>query len=283
MTADNALQVFNVSNTDIRFGTTDDGRPYAVAADYAKALDYSSAQKALQIVDEDDKDQLSIPTWVTGEVNDAGQRAGAWQSRKQWVIFEDGLWELIFRSSLPGAKAIKKQVKAILRQIRETGSYSAAPREMTKLEALQAAIESEQGRLAAEARVAELEPAAHSWDVLASADGDFSVADAAKILSRDPAIKLGQNRLFTVLTDHKWVYQQIADSRPRVFQTAVTRGWLSELPKTHYHPRTGQLVVDAPQVRVTVKGLHELHRRLGGSGPVQIPGSPFQPELGDAA
>lgn len=269
MTADNALQVFNVSNTDIRFGATRDGVPFAVAVDFAKAMGYAKTQNATDILEEDEKGHAPV-------VTPGGQQRLA-------VIFEDGMWELIFRSKLPGAKAIKKQVKAILRQIRETGSYSTASREMTKLEALQAAIESEQGRLAAEARVAELEPAARSWDVLASADGDFSVADAAKILSRDPAIRLGQNRLFTVLIEQKWVYQQIADGRPRVFQTAVTRGWLSELPKTHYHPRTGQLVVDAPQVRVTAKGLHELHRRLGGSGPVQIPGSPFQPELGSAA
>jgi hypothetical protein len=43
------------------------------------------------------------------------------------VVFEDGMWELIFRSTLPGAKGIKQQVKAILRQIRETGRYEAEP------------------------------------------------------------------------------------------------------------------------------------------------------------
>jgi hypothetical protein len=29
-------------------------------------------------------------------------------------------------------------------------------------------------------------------------------------------------------------------------------------------------VLDPPQVRVTVKGLHELHKRLGGEGPLQL-------------
>lgn len=150
---------------------------------------------------------------------------------------------------------------------------TAVPREMTKLEALQAAIESEQGRLAAEARVAELEPAAHSWQVLASGDGDFSVSDAAKILTRDPNIKLGRTRLFTLLDEYRWTYRQLADDRPRVMQAAIERGWLSELPQSHYHPRTGELVLDAPQVRVTAKGLHELHKRLGGTGAVVVPAS----------
>ncbi|MHA6764803.1 phage antirepressor KilAC domain-containing protein [Streptacidiphilus sp. PAMC 29251] len=146
-----------------------------------------------------------------------------------------------------------------------------APREMTKLEALQAAIESEQGRLVAEARVAELEPIAHSWTVLASGDEDYAVADTAKFLSRDPGIQLGRDRLFTVLREYGWACRQGADQKHRAKQYAVERRWLSEIPQSHFHPRTGDLVLDPPQVRVTVKGLHELHKRLGGTAPVQAP------------
>ncbi|MCX5529017.1 phage antirepressor KilAC domain-containing protein [Streptomyces sp. NBC_00006] len=151
-----------------------------------------------------------------------------------------------------------------------------APREMTKLEALQAAIESEQARIVAEARVAELEPAAHSWNTLASAEGDFSVADAAKILSRDPSINTGRNRLFGMLHELGWAYVQNADHRYRANQYAIERRWLSELPQSHYHPRTGELVLDAPQLRVTVKGLNELHKRLGGTAQLSLPTLPVQ-------
>lgn len=126
------------------------------------------------------------------------------------------------------------------------------------------------------AKVAELEPAAQSWQTLAAAEGDFSVADAAKILARDPQIKLGRNRLFTLLDELRWTYRQLADGRPRVMQAAIERQWLSEIPQSHYHPRTGELVMDPPQVRVTVKGLHELHKRLGGSAAVAIPTVPTQ-------
>lgn len=119
-----------------------------------------------------------------------------------------------------------------------------------------------------QARVAELEPAANSWKTLASADGDFSVADAAKILSRDPAIKLGQGRLFTLLREWRWTYRQRSDGRWRAMQEAIDTGRLSEIPSSHYHPRTGELVLDAPQLRVTFKGIHELHRHLGGTRPL---------------
>lgn len=137
--------------------------------------------------------------------------------------------------------------------------------------AVRIATEEREQRQIAEARAAELEPRAHSWDVLASADGDLSVADAAKILSRDPGIHLGQQRLFTVLGELGWVFRQRADNRWRIRQVAIDRRWLAPLPSSHYHPRTGQLIADPPQVRVTAKGLLELHRRLGGTAPLQMP------------
>lgn len=106
------LQLFNVSGTDIRFGVTEDGRPYAIASDYAKAMGYRDAEKATRLLDEDEKG-----TQIVGTPGGPQRLA---------VIFEDGLWELIFRSTLTGAKTIKKQVKDILRTIRETGRYEAA-------------------------------------------------------------------------------------------------------------------------------------------------------------
>lgn len=121
-----------------------------------------------------------------------------------------------------------------------------------------------------ESKVRELEPAAESWNVLATADGDLAVADAAKILARDPRIETGPRRLFNLLITMRWAYRQQADNRPRAMQYAIERGWLTELPQSHNHPETGDLILDPPQVRVTVKGLHELHKRLGGEGPLSL-------------
>ncbi|MEU7737285.1 BRO family protein [Streptomyces griseus] len=111
-----ALQLFNVSGMDIRFGITEDNRPYAVAADYAKALGYRDAEKATRLLDEEEKGTQIVGT---------SESSGRITQRPVSVIYEDGLWELIFRSTLPGAKAIKKQVKQILKEIRETGQYVA--------------------------------------------------------------------------------------------------------------------------------------------------------------
>ena len=122
----------------------------------------------------------------------------------------------------------------------------------------------------AESHVAALAPAAESWHRLASARGTFSAADAAKILSRDPAIALGQNRLFRTLEDLHWAYRQRRDRAWRARQSAVDAGWLTEIPQSHHHPRTGELLLDAPQLRITLKGLAELRQRLGTSEPLPL-------------
>ncbi|WP_214322059.1 BRO-N domain-containing protein [Nonomuraea sediminis] len=112
-TPEMGLQLFDVDGKDIRFGITEDGRGYAVASDFAKAMGHRDAERATRLLEEDEKGTQIVRT------------PGGPQQMN--VIYEDGLWELIFRSSLPGAKAIKKRVKEILRQIRETGRYEAAP------------------------------------------------------------------------------------------------------------------------------------------------------------
>lgn len=245
------------TGTPVRTVTVD-GEPWFVGTDVARVLELGNIHSSLALLDDDEKGIHSVET-LGGD-----QRVA--------TVNEPGLYSLILRSRKPQAKAFKRWIThEVIPTIRKTGRYETAPRTMTKLEALQAAIESEQARLVAEARVAELEPAATSWNVLASGDGDYSVADAAKILSRDPLIKLGRNRLFGFLHELGWAYVQNSDHRYRTKQYAVERGWLSEIPQSHYHPRTGELVLDAPQLRVTVKGLNELHKRLGGTSALQVP------------
>lgn len=139
-------------------------------------------------------------------------------------------------------------------------SYAAALRELA------ATVErAEQAERNAEA----LAPAAAAWDHLASGDGDWSVADAAKILSRDPNIRTGRDRLFRTLAGWGWIYRG-GDGAWRAKQAQVECGRLSEIPQSHYHPRSGELVLDPPQVRIKPKGLVEIHRKLGGSAPLAI-------------
>lgn len=121
------LQVFDVEGSGWRFGQDGDGTPWAVAADVAKSFDYRDAANCVRMLDADEKGTREVST------------PGGLQEMK--VIFEDGIWELIFRSTKPEAKAIKKRVKVILREIRETGSYGVdQARELTRRDLAQMVI-----------------------------------------------------------------------------------------------------------------------------------------------
>lgn len=124
-----------------------------------------------------------------------------------------------------------------------------------------AVIEAQAMLTAKDQQIAELEPRAEAWDELASADGDYEVADAAKILAR-AGVETGRQRLFGQLHDIGWIYRG-PQSKWKARQTAVDAGYLAEKTMSHHHPRTGELVLDPPQVRVTVRGIERLRVRLG--------------------
>lgn len=89
-------------------------------------------------------------------------------------------------------------------------------------------------------------------------DRSFSVGRAARILSGDPTINLGEKSLFEAMQNLGWIdrdltYTWIPDA------DFLTAGFLLKKPvrvpgrKTLY-----------PQIRISDAGMHELHRKLGG-------------------
>jgi prophage antirepressor-like protein len=118
------LTSFDFEGSDLRFGTTDTDVPYVVASDFGKALGYRDARDATRLLDDAEKGTQIVRT------------PGGPQEMS--VIYEDGIWELVFRSTLPGAKVLKSRVKEILREIRKTGSYAPAP--MSQLDLMAAAV-----------------------------------------------------------------------------------------------------------------------------------------------
>ena len=114
-----------------------------------------------------------------------------------------------------------------------------------------------------------LEAPAAAWSHLASSHGDYSVADAAKILSRDPQITTGRDRLFTFMESEGWVYRGAGERRKpwRAYQAQVDLGRLTErISRPYLNERTGEMTLPDPTVRITAKGLAKLHLMLGGSG-----------------
>lgn len=121
-------------------------------------------------------------------------------------------------------------------------------------------------------QVAELTAPARSWQLLADANGDFSVAEAAKILSRDPSITTGRDRLFDYMADQKWIFRS-KNTRGgwEAYQTAVNTGRLVEKPARPFlNSKTGAYELPAPTIRVTAKGIGKLHELMGGTEPIRF-------------
>lgn len=252
--------VFPSTDQAVRSTLDDHGKPWFVARDAAMILGYANPREAIRehVPPAHRKGSETLP------LSDLGLHP------QTVLISEAGLYRLIMRSRTDQAEAFQEWVTAdVLPAIRRTGSYTAPAVELDELEVARRYVQALEAKAAVEAELAEAAPKAASWDTLASADGDWSVRDAAKVLSRDPGLNVGERRLFSLLAEQGWTYRQRADGRWRPYQRAVESGWLSELPASHYHPRTGELVLDPPQVRVTTRGLHLLHRRLGGVQPLR--------------
>lgn len=240
----NALEIFRYDGADVRTVLID-GEPWFSAVDVCAVLGIGNTTDAIRRLDDDEVTLVSI------------------EGRSLNAINEAGLFSLILGSRKPEARAFKRWVThEVLPAIRRTGSYSMAPAlPQSYAEALRELAATVERSEALAAANAELTPRAEAWDELASADGDYSVADAAKILAR-AGVQTGPQRLFQQLGGMRWTHRG-HDGKWRAYASAVDAGYLAEKPQSHHHPGTGELVLDAPQVRVTLRGLERLRVRLG--------------------
>ncbi|MFA4084834.1 phage antirepressor KilAC domain-containing protein [Mycobacteroides salmoniphilum] len=170
---------------------------------------------------------------------------------------------------------------SVLPAIRQTGTYSqypAHPRELPSkkqlaqwvVQAEERADAEERARVQAEMRAKELEVPALAWSHMADSSGDYSVADAAKVLSRDPAISIGRDRLFAQMATCGWIFRDRSTNAWKAMQSQVDIGRLVEkLGKPYLHEASGEMRASDPTIRITPKGLQELHKRLGGTDKIQ--------------
>jgi len=250
----NSVAIHSYLGHDVRTELVD-GEPWFVTADVLDVLGLD--RTASRRLDDDEKGVRSIPT------------PGGPQSLA--VVNEPGLYSLILGSRKPEAKQFKRWVThTVLPTIRQTGSYtpitSAPALPQTFAEALRDFAAEVEAHEATKVALAETAPRAQAWDAIASAVGDYSVGDAAKMLAR-AGIDIGPQRLFNTLAALKWTFRGEANAW-RAYADRVEKGYLAERPQFHFHPKTGERVVDPPQLRVTMKGIDRLRVRLhAGSAP----------------
>ena len=111
-TVDESLQIFDFNKNRVRV-IDRDAEPWFVARDLCSILGIINVSQAVQTLDDDEKDTIS----VTYSDN---------KPHKLLIISESGMYALVFQSKKPVAKKFSKWVrKVVLREIRKTGSFNA--------------------------------------------------------------------------------------------------------------------------------------------------------------
>ena len=194
----NELQVF----TNSSFGTirtlTIDNEPWFVGKDVSEILGYSRTNKMKQIIYTDDMQEIDPQNRMyTGLHQNGATLEPNKNVRRMLLINESGLYQAIFGSTLPTAKAFKRWVTSeVLPSIRKHGAYLTPekieevllnPDTLIKL-ATELKAERE-ARKNAELVIGELKPKADYTNLILSSNNTVPVTSPDKLIFL-PAVSL---------------------------------------------------------------------------------------------
>lgn len=240
--SNNSLQLFEYSGHQVRTVMIEDD-PWFVLSDLADVLGIVGRGRLASRLADDVRQTHPIPDSMG-------------RTQQTTIVNEAGMYEVILRSDKPEAVSFRRWVTSeVLPSIRKTGSYG-KPAELTRADLAQMVLDAEREK-------AELEPKAQAWDTLAGAKGDYSVAEAAQVLSRDDRITIGRNRLFEFMGQIGWLYRGSPRNSWHAYQDQVDNGRLvRRMSSAFQNQKTGELELPAPTIRVTAKGVEALRTRL---------------------
>lgn len=136
-------------------------------------------------------------------------------NNEYWFLTEDGFYEVLMQSRKPIAKAFKKEVKKILKDIRTTGGYIVGQENLSDDELLERAVMVAQRKIKerdkeiAQQReqIAEMQPKAIFADAVSSSSNSILVRDMAKLLKQN-GVDIGEKRLFEYLRNNGYLIKR---------------------------------------------------------------------------
>lgn len=217
-----------------------DGEGWLVGKDVAEVLGYKNPRKALlDHVDEEDKGVTKCDT------------PGG--SQEMTVINESGLYSLVLRSKLPGAKKFKRWVTSeVLPSIRKHGMYAKNELLDNPDLLIQVATELKKEREAKrllEEENKKLLPKAEFYDTVTESKDAIPMSSVAKVLN----IKgIGRNKLFEILRS-----KNILRGNNEPYQTMIDREYFRVI-ETKY-TKNGDTHINLKTL-VTQKGLDYIRK-----------------------
>ena len=173
--------------------------PLFLAKDVAEWIEHSKSDVMLKSVDDNEKVKVNN-VYVDGRTGGNGV----------WFLTEDGLYEVLMQSRKPIAKEFKKEVKKILKTIRQNGMYvteklldnpDLAIQAFTKLK------EEREKRKALEIKIESDKPKVLFADAVETSKTTILIGDLAKIIKQN-GIDMGQKRWFAWLRENGYLIKR---------------------------------------------------------------------------
>ena len=170
------------------------------------------------------------------------------QSREMTFLTEDGFYEVLMLSRKPIAKAFKKEVKQILKQIRMTGGYIPTTQEDDEETIMAKAFLIAQRTIEKKNKlIEEMTPRVNWFDKFMSSEGLYTSTQVAKVLHISSAKKLN-----TILNEEKIIYRQGKSWLPYV---STDKSWYKLIAGSSENHSYSQL-------KFTPKGIYEISKIL---------------------
>ena len=220
------------------------GEPWFVGKDVAAILGYSTTRDALsRHVDSEDKADVAI--------HDGSQ------NRNMVVVNESGLYSLILSSKLPAAKEFKRWVTSeVLPSIRKHDAYMTPAMIENVLTDPDVLINLAQQLKAERAKVAELQPKAAYYDLVADCTGLMSFRETAKLF-RIP------ERTFTRFIEESRLCYRAGHDKLIPYAEYMKAGWfeVKEIVCMNYNQ-----TLTLPSTKITPVGRTKIFDRLRKAG-----------------
>lgn len=246
----NSIQRFDFKGAALRTLTDENGEPWFVAKDVCDILGIDTNHLREALDDDEITNLRNSEVW-----NQPG--------RAPLIISEPGLYRLVMRSRKPEAKEFQRWVThEVLPSIRKHGAYMTQQTLDKALTSPDFLIQLATKLKEEQEKVKELEPKAKALDDFTNIPDALLVRDAAKLLSNNSNIQIGEHELRQWLVDNGWIYRQpnqswcAASSRVRQGHMVMVSS------RSHGIHKDGTPFAYPPTQKLTRKGLALIHQRL---------------------
>lgn len=220
-----------------------------LAKDVADWIENKQTTQMVELIDDDEKLRCLINT--------------SGQNREMWFLTENGLYEVLMQSRKPIAKEFKKEVKIVLKTLRQSGGFISSPTKLvdtyfgtlpvemkTIVEGLFIQIQNQQNELKLQ------QPKVDFYNDVMESETTSDMAQTAKTLAN---YGLGRNKLFELLRK-----QKILRYNNEPYQVYVDKGWFRVVESKFTKPN-GDIQVNFKTVvfQKGIDGIRKLLEKLG--------------------